>query len=126
MHLAHEYAGYAIERRPLCVKEPNGEQRSIYWLQSPCTYDGPLLVTPLMLHLLMPQSILLAHVIVWEDDPDEIPENAIDCSEYEYVTTSAIGHSCAPILCHPPRRCHAVRSGFAGLQEAPKPYSHGR
>ena len=44
MHMAHEYGGYATERKSLRVTTPRGTQRSTYWLQLPYTYGMPLIL----------------------------------------------------------------------------------
>lgn len=98
MHLAQEYGGYALERKPLRVTEPKGEQRSTYWLQLPYTYGIPLIIASSTLHWLVSQSIFLARVTVWQDS-DETPVGATGRNEDEYVTASTIGYSCAPMLC---------------------------
>lgn len=99
MHLAHEYSGYAIERKPLRVTEPKGNQRSTYWLQLPYTYGLPLLIASSLIHWLASQSIFLARVTIWQDSENETPIDAVGRNEYERVTASAIGYSCAPLLC---------------------------
>jgi hypothetical protein len=99
MHLAHEYSGYAVERKSLRVTEPRGNQRSTYWLQLPYTYGVPLIVSSATLHWLVSRSIFLARVTIWDDGDDETPVYATGRNEHEYVTASAVGYSCAPILC---------------------------
>jgi len=99
MHLAHEYSGYAIERKPLRVTEPKGSQRSTYWLQLPYTYGIPLLLASAALHWLVSQSIFLARVTIWHDGDNESPFDNFGRNGYEHKTISAVGYSCIPLLC---------------------------
>jgi hypothetical protein len=89
MHLAHEYGGYATERKALRVTSPRGTQRSTYWLQLPYTYGVPLIMASATLHWLVSQSIFLARVSVWT--------NGVR-TEGQYTASSALGYSPAPIL----------------------------
>ena len=67
MHLAHEYAGFANDRKPLRVTTPKGSQRSTYWLQLPYAYGVPLIVASAAIHWLVSQAVFLARVEVWKD-----------------------------------------------------------
>lgn len=62
MLLAFEWSKFASERRTLRVSEPQGAQRSTYFLQIPYRYGLPLTVLSSMLHWLVSQSIFLAKV----------------------------------------------------------------
>jgi hypothetical protein len=88
MHLAHEYGGYATDRKSLRVTTPRGTQRSTYWLQLPYTYDVPLILASAVLHWFISQSIFLARVSVWKDG-----------METSLKSYSAVGFSPAPIFC---------------------------
>lgn len=88
MHLAHEYSGFAIHRKPLRVTTPRGKQRTTYWLQLPYTYSVPLLLASAILHWLVSQSIFLVRISFWSE--------GLEMVEY---TSSAVGYSCAPIMC---------------------------
>jgi hypothetical protein len=88
MHLAHEYGGYAKERKSLRVTTPRGTQRSTYWLQLPYTYGVPLILASAVLHWLVSQSMFLARVSVWKDGV-----------ETSSSSSSAVGFSPAPMLC---------------------------
>jgi hypothetical protein len=88
MHLAHEYGGYATDRKSLRVTTPRGTQRSTYWLQLPYTYGVPLILASAVLHWFISQSIFLARVSVWKDG-----------MEISLKSYSAVGFSPAPILC---------------------------
>lgn len=90
MHLAHEYGGYATERKSLRVTNPRGTQRSTYWLQLPYAYGIPLILASGTLHWLISQSIFLVRVSVWTSDLQ---------GERPSSTSSAVGYSPAPILC---------------------------
>lgn len=88
MHLAHEYSGFAKHRKPLRVTTPRGKQRTTYWLQLPYSYSVPLLVTSVLLHWLVSQSLFLVRISFWSD--------GVEMVEY---SSSAVGYSCAPIMC---------------------------
>jgi hypothetical protein len=90
MHMAHEYGGYATERKALRVTTPRGTQRSTYWLQLPYAYGVPLILASATLHWLISQSIFLARVSVWT--------NGVR-TELHSSASSAVGYSPAPILC---------------------------
>jgi hypothetical protein len=89
MHLAHEYGGYAAERKPLRVTTPRGTQRSTYWLQLPYAYGVPLIAASATMHWLISQSIFLARVAVWKDGMQ---------SEGSDANFSAVGYSSSAIL----------------------------
>lgn len=99
MHLAHEYSGYALERKPLRVTDPTGDQRSTYWLQLPLRYGIPLLVASSVLHWLVSQSIFLARVAVWRNGGGESLETATGEIDSEDWTASVVGYSGLPLLC---------------------------
>ncbi|PPJ57742.1 hypothetical protein CBER1_00020 [Cercospora berteroae] len=63
MHLAHECGGYAVVRKGLRVTEPQGTQRTTYWLQLPFKYSLPLLATTALLRWLISQSLFLVRVV---------------------------------------------------------------
>ncbi|KAJ5632791.1 hypothetical protein N7490_009130, partial [Penicillium lividum] len=59
MLAAAEYNDYAMERKPLRVSWPKGEQRSTYRLSLPYRYSGALIVLSTLLHWLLTESIFL-------------------------------------------------------------------
>jgi hypothetical protein len=88
MHLAHEYGGYAKDRKSLRVTTPIGNQRSTYWLQLPYTYGVPLILASAVLHWFISQSIFMVRVSVWKDG-----------METSLRFQSVVGYSTAPMLC---------------------------
>ena len=98
MHLAYEYGSYAVERKSLRVTNPQGDQRSTYWLQLPYRFGIPLLFTSSLLHWLVSQSIFLARVAVWRNETQS-PENSSGRNEFEGQTASVVGYSGLPLLC---------------------------
>jgi hypothetical protein len=90
MHMAHEYGGYAIDRKPLRVTTPRGAQRSTYWLQLPYAYGVPLISASATLHWLVSQSIFLARVSV---SPNSVQK------ANSGMTFSAVGYSPLAVLC---------------------------
>jgi hypothetical protein len=87
MHLAHEYGGYATDRKSLRVTTPRGTQRSTYWLQLPYAYGVPLILASAVLHWFISQSIFPARVSVWKDGVENSPNSSV------------VGFSTAPMLC---------------------------
>jgi hypothetical protein len=67
MHLAHEYSGYQVQRKPLRVTTPRGQQRKTYWLQLPFIYGLPIIAISAILHWLISQGIFLVQFDVYED-----------------------------------------------------------
>ena len=90
MHMAHEYGGYATERKSLRVTNPRGTQRSTYWLQLPYAYGVPLMLASATLHWLISQSIFLGRVSAWP--------NGVQ-TERPSRTFSGVGYSPLAILC---------------------------
>lgn len=88
MLLAHEWSGYAKERKSLRVTSPSGKQRSTYRLQLPYRYGIPLLCVSSLLHWLVSQSIFL--VIL-----DAYRTTGIQTAEGEVITC---GYSPVAIL----------------------------
>ncbi|KAK2755702.1 hypothetical protein FQN54_005852 [Arachnomyces sp. PD_36] len=64
MLLAKEWGSYQLERKPLRVSEPRGQQRSSYFLQVPYRYAVPLLAMSSALHWGVSQSLFLARINV--------------------------------------------------------------
>lgn len=88
MLLAHEWNGYAHERKPLRVTDPHGTQRSTYRLQLPYKYGISLLAVSAILHWLVSQSLFLGNVTSHDPDGQETPGFPI----------FAIGYSCIAII----------------------------
>ena len=66
MLVGREWNNYSLERKPLRVTSPKGQQCSTYYLQLPYRYAVPLLVVSGILHWLVSQSIFLAAVDVYD------------------------------------------------------------
>ncbi|KAJ9608498.1 hypothetical protein H2200_007486 [Cladophialophora chaetospira] len=62
MHAAEEFSGFATERKPLRVSEPEPGQRSTYWLSLPWTYSIPLIVLQTILHWLVSRGVYLVNI----------------------------------------------------------------
>lgn len=73
MLMAHEWNGYAYERKSLRVTTTQGQQRSTYWLQLPYRFAVPLMIMSGLLHWLTSQSLFLARITVFDEDgnPDD-------------------------------------------------------
>lgn len=66
MLLAAEYNDYARQRKPLRVSWPRGLQRSTYYLSLPYRYSIPLLVSHMVLHWLVSQSLFYVEVLPYD------------------------------------------------------------
>lgn len=84
MLLASEWNGYAHNRKPLRVTNPDGAQISTYRLQLPYKYAIPLLVISATLHWLVSQSLFLANVGYYNNEGVEDIKNSL----------STLGYSC--------------------------------
>ena len=78
MHVAEEWAGYAVERKTLRVSKPRAQQRSTYWLNLPWTYSVPLLLLSALLHWLVSRSLYLVSIRTL--GPDGLPQPWWDIS----------------------------------------------
>ncbi|KAK5754060.1 hypothetical protein LTS12_015814 [Elasticomyces elasticus] len=87
MHLSQEWSTYAVQRKPLRVTAPCGEQKSTYFLSLPYTYAIPLLIASATLNWLVSQSLFLARISIWS--------NGV---ESEGDSLSTVGFSCTPIV----------------------------
>lgn len=88
MLLADEWNGYAHERKPLRVTDPNGTQRSTYRLQLPYKYGIPLLIVSAVLHWLVSQSLFLVNVTKYD-------ANGQETTKYSVLP---LGYSCIAII----------------------------
>lgn len=88
MLLADEWNGYAHERKPLRVTNPDGAQRSTYRLLLPYKYGIPLLIVSAVLHWLVSQSLFLANVTRYDTHGQEDPNDSV----------FSIGYSCIAII----------------------------
>lgn len=68
--LASEWNDYAVERKPLRVSIPSGEQRSTYFLQLPYRASLPLIAVSGLLHWPSSQSLFLDVVAEYGWDSD--------------------------------------------------------
>lgn len=74
MWLASEWNDFALERKPLRVSLPRGEQRSTYFLQLPYRVGIPLIVVSSLMHWLISESLFLAVVETAEWDGRSSPD----------------------------------------------------
>ncbi|KIK55855.1 hypothetical protein GYMLUDRAFT_174976, partial [Collybiopsis luxurians FD-317 M1] len=65
LFLAREWSSYANSRKPLRVSNPEGEQRSTYFLQISYRFGLPLMAYSTVLHWLVSQSIFLVKINYW-------------------------------------------------------------
>ncbi|KAF2214466.1 hypothetical protein CERZMDRAFT_37887, partial [Cercospora zeae-maydis SCOH1-5] len=95
MQMAHEYSGYAVQRKSLRVTQPRGEQRSTYWLQLPYKYSLPLLITTAVMHWLISQSLFLVRVAPYRAD---LATGTLQAITDSTADRSNVGASLMPIL----------------------------
>ena len=57
MFVSHEIASYAFKRKGLRVSDPEGDQRSTYWLSLPIRMGAPLMITSILMHWLLSQAL---------------------------------------------------------------------
>lgn len=71
---ADEWARFTTNRKALRTTNPQGEQRSTYWLSLPWTYALPLAVASSVLHWLISQSLFIARTEILDTygQPEEI------------------------------------------------------
>lgn len=71
---ADEWSRFTTHRKTLRTTEPQGLQRSTYWLSLPWTYGLPLAAASSLLHWLISQSLFIARteVLNTEGEPESI------------------------------------------------------
>ncbi|KAK2624589.1 hypothetical protein QTJ16_005782 [Diplocarpon rosae] len=71
---ADEWARFAVHRKALRTTEPQGQQRSTYWLSLPWTYALPLASASSLLHWLISQSLFVSRteVLNTRGEPEEL------------------------------------------------------
>ena len=60
--VGQEWNEYGYRRKPLRVSQPQGQQRSTYWLGLPYRYGVPLMAMSVLLHWLYSRSIYLINI----------------------------------------------------------------
>ncbi len=71
--VGHEWDGFVQSRKTLRVSEPEGIQRSTYFLSIPWKYGIPLLVTMAFLHWSVSQSIFVTRIVSYfSDDTQDV------------------------------------------------------
>ncbi|GLA89221.1 hypothetical protein AtubIFM56815_003693 [Aspergillus tubingensis] len=66
MLVTAEYNDYAIDRKPLRVSWPRGQQRSTYYLALPYRYSIPLFIMSVALHWLLSESFFYVNITVYD------------------------------------------------------------
>lgn len=79
MLIAVEYDNYAIERKPLRVSWPRGDQRSTYYLSLPYRYSIPLLGASALLHWLVSESIFFVEIIPFDLHGVQTGRDIVSC-----------------------------------------------
>lgn len=129
MSLAVEFNGYASKRKSLRVSWPKGLQRSTYYLSLPYRYSIPLIISHILIHWLVSQSLFLVDVTLFDMAGNVTPERLISCGHSpmaiiftvilvsllmflvlglrykRFKTSMPLAGSCSEIIsaaCHPP------------------------
>lgn len=82
MLLALEYNGYALQRKPLRVSFPKGEQRSTFYLTIPYRYGVPALVTFTVIHWLVSEGFFFVQVLPRNIRGEEVPSRLLNTCGY--------------------------------------------
>ena len=85
MLMAHEWNGYAYERKALRVTSVQGQQRSTYWLQLPYRYSLPLMIMSGLLHWLTSQSLFLARITLFDEHGNPSDEYSVSTCGYSPI-----------------------------------------
>jgi hypothetical protein len=96
---AFEWNTYSKERKGLRVsRNPQGAQRSTYFLQLPYLYSVPLLVLSMVLHWLVSQSLFFINIKMLNANGGAISQSEIEISYAEIDTLMSCGYSPVAIL----------------------------
>ncbi|PWY67945.1 hypothetical protein BO70DRAFT_374505 [Aspergillus heteromorphus CBS 117.55] len=66
MLVTAEYNDYAVERKPLRVSWPRGEQRTSYFLSVPYRYGVPLFIVGVVFHWLLSESLFYVNILEYD------------------------------------------------------------
>ncbi|KAJ6143548.1 hypothetical protein N7471_003001 [Penicillium samsonianum] len=86
MLLAAEYNDFGVERKPLRVSFPTGEQRSTYYLSVPYRYSVPFLILSTLAHWLASEALSFVQII-----PRDIQGNLDRSRALHGVGASSVG-----------------------------------
>lgn len=86
MLLAAEYNDFGVERKPLRVSFPTGEQRSTYYLSVPYRYSVPFLILSTLAHWLASEALSFVQII-----PQDIQGNLDRSRALHGVGASSVG-----------------------------------
>jgi hypothetical protein len=96
---ASEWNSYSKTQKGLRVsRNPQGAQRSTYFLQLPYLYSVPLMVFSMVLHWLVSQSFFFINVKMLNANGGEISQSEIELSFAEIDTLMSVGYSPVAIL----------------------------
>ena len=102
MMMTAEYNDFAAERKTLRVSEPEGQQRSSYYLQLPYRYSVPLIICSGTLHWMVSQSLFPVNITYFDEIGNERPDLAINAcgwSPIAVVFTLILGGIMVLVLC---------------------------
>ncbi|PIA99817.1 hypothetical protein CB0940_02499 [Cercospora beticola] len=80
MLLTYETTQFATKRKFLRVSDPEGQQKSTYWLQLPYQYSIPLLSTMALLHWLISRSLFFKAVEYYDPAGEMSEESYTACA----------------------------------------------
>ena len=85
MLVANEWDRFGKTRKPLRVTEPQGHQRSTYFVSVPLRYGLPILVAVVALHYAVSQSVFVVYLTRFFPDGTEDIRNRSATSGYSCV-----------------------------------------
>ena len=100
MLLTDEYNDFAVARKTLRVSEPQGEQRSSYFLQLPYRYALPLMAASAGLQWLISQCLFLVQISI--SSYDGLKTDVISACGWSVIAVIfmlAVGGMFIPVLC---------------------------
>lgn len=95
-----EWSRYYLRKKALRFSNPQGQQRSTYWLELPYRYSLPFIAVSIALHwLLISQSLFLARIGTVEYQASGVQTaDSSDGSDAEGSVKTQAAYSCLPIV----------------------------
>lgn len=80
MSFSKEWHNFADRRRPLRVNNPQGQQRSTYFLSLPYRYLVPILSVSVATHWILSQSLFLVAIDVYDEQGNlDVTDSILTC-----------------------------------------------
>jgi len=115
-----EWARYAYKRAALRVSEPTSTQRSTYFLSLPFRYSVPLIISSILLHWFISQTLFMVRIAVYKDGVLKTTFPGLDLSS-ENCSVTSLGFSDSALIAAIVMGCLLVLVclGFAGFCRYP-------